>query len=92
DHKEKVLYTGDNLEKPIVYVEDYDIQTYIDTLENYLKYYAEIIVSGHTLYLQNEDILKTIKYLKGLKEGRTFEFQTEYEREIHMENLQTIIK
>ena len=61
DHNEKVLYVGDNLEKPIIYVENADITTYINTLRNYLNYNPKKIVAGHTLDLTKQDIFQTIE-------------------------------
>lgn len=90
DHNERILYVGDNLEKPIIYVEHDDVATYIHTLKHYLTYQPKKIVAGHTLDLQEEDIHKTIDYLQGLSHGRQFSFQSEYERKIHDQNLKTL--
>jgi len=87
DHNEKVLYVGDNLEKPIIYVENSDISTYITTLSNYLNYKPRKIVAGHTLDLTQEDIFHTIDYLKGLSTGKKMYFKSEYTRKIHNQNL-----
>ena len=92
DHNEKVLYAGDNLEKPIIYVENNDIKTYIKSLKNYLNYKPKKIVAGHSLDLKEEDIFSTIEYLKGLSEGRKFTFKTDYERKIHYQNISMINK
>jgi glyoxylase-like metal-dependent hydrolase (beta-lactamase superfamily II) len=92
DHHERILYAGDNLEKPLVYVENADITAYIATLENYLAYKPSTILAGHTLQLTVEDIESTIEYLKGLSEGKKIDFESEYERETHARNLKTINK
>jgi hydroxyacylglutathione hydrolase len=92
DHNERVLYAGDNLEKPIIYVENNDINTYIKSLENYLNYKPKKIVAGHSLDLKEEDIFSTIEYLKGLSEGREFTFKTDYERKIHYQNINMMNK
>lgn len=86
DQDEKILYVGDNLEKPIIYVENYDIELYIKTLKRYLDYKPKNIMAGHTLNLNEEDINNTIKYLKDLKNGNKLQFETEYMKKIHMEN------
>lgn len=86
DHDEKILYVGDNLEKPIIYVENNDIETYIKTLKKYLDYKPKKIMAGHTLDLVEKDIHETIKYLNDLKNGNRLQFETEYMRKIHMEN------
>lgn len=90
DHNEKVLYVGDNLEKPIIYVENEDITTYIHTLKNYLTYKPKKIFAGHTLDLQEEDIYHAIDYLQGISEGKKFSFQSDYERKIHRQNMETL--
>lgn len=90
DHDEKILYVGDNLEKPIIYVESNDIETYIKTLKIYLDYKPKKIMAGHTLNITEEDINETIKYLNDLKNGDKIEFETEYMRKIHEENYNLI--
>lgn len=90
DHNERILYVGDNLEKPIIYVENDDISAYIKTLENYLNYKPKKIAAGHTLNLTEENIFETIEYLNGLSIGKEMHFESEYERKIHYQNLCTI--
>lgn len=92
DKEEEILYVGDNLEKPIVYVENNDVPTYVKTLENYLKYNAKKIFASHTSNLSEKDILTTIKYLKELTEGKEFSFQSEYTRAVHEENMKMVHK
>ncbi|MDP4144017.1 MAG: MBL fold metallo-hydrolase [Bacillota bacterium] len=87
DHEEKILYVGDNLEKPILYVEDKNISQYISTLENYLSYKPKKIVSGHTLYLTEKDLSESIKYLENLSTGKDIYFEDEYCKEIHQQNM-----
>lgn len=90
DHDEKILYVGDNLEKPIIYVENNDIKTYIKTLNKYLDYKPKKIIASHTLNLTEENIHQTIKYLNDLKNGNKIEFENEYMRKIHIENYNLI--
>ncbi|WP_097025963.1 MBL fold metallo-hydrolase [Clostridium peptidivorans] len=92
DHEEKILYVGDNLEKPIIYVESDDVDTYINTLKNYLSYNPKKIVASHTLEITKEDLLNTIKYLKSLQVNEEVKFESEYERKIHKENLKIVHK
>lgn len=92
DREEKVLYVGDNLERPIVYVESEDVSTYVKTLENYLKYNAKKIVASHTSNLSEEDIFNTINYLKDLMEGKKVDFESEYTRTVHKQNMDMIYK
>lgn len=90
DSETKTLYVGDNLEKPIIYVENGDIASYINTLKTYMEYDAERIFAGHTLNLTKKDILDTINYLEALKRGDKIEFNTDYERKIHKDNLKMV--
>lgn len=90
DHEEEILYVGDNLEKPIVYLENGDVEAYIKTLETYISYKPKKIMAGHTLNLNEKDILDTIEYLKGLKDGKRFCFKSEYEERVHRENIKYI--
>ncbi|AGK97210.1 MBL fold metallo-hydrolase [Clostridium pasteurianum] len=92
DYDEKILYVGDNLEKPIIYVEHKDIDTYIQTLNAYLGYKFTKIMAGHTLNLTEKDIYETIKYLNDLKNGNKFEFESKYMRKIHQQNYRFIHK
>lgn len=92
DHNESILYAGDNLEKPIVHVEDADILTYINTLEKYLSYKPRKIVASHTLNLTQEDIFDTIQYLKDLATGKEINFQSEHMKKIHDQNLRIVNK
>jgi hydroxyacylglutathione hydrolase len=90
DQDEKILYVGDNLEKPIIYVENKDIETYTKTLEKYLDYKPNKIIASHTLDLTDENIYQTIKYLSDLENGDIIEFETEYTRKVHAENYNLI--
>jgi len=90
DHHNGILYAGDNLEKPIIYVENKDIEIYIETLEKYLKLKPKKIMAGHTIYLNEEDIFKTIKYLENLRNGSHIQFESEYMTKVHKENYNLI--
>ncbi|AAK79392.1 glyoxylase-like metal-dependent hydrolase (beta-lactamase superfamily II) [Clostridium acetobutylicum] len=90
DHESRILYVGDNLEKPIVYVENSDIDAYMSTLKKYIEYDADKIFAGHTLNLTTEDILDTINYLEALKRGDKLEFDTEHERKVHSDNVNMV--
>lgn len=92
DHDKKILYVGDNLEKPIIYVEHNDVDTYIQTLNTYLTYKSTKIMAGHTLNLTEKDIYETIKYLDDLKNENKFEAKSEYMRKVHQQNYRFIHK
>ena len=67
DSKDNYLYVGDNMEKPKIFVESPDINSYIDTLRKYQKYHSDKIFAGHTLFLNNDDIEHTIVMLSEAK-------------------------
>ena len=67
DSEDNFLYVGDNLERPRVFVESPDIDTYIKTITDYLKYNAKNIFAGHTLDLNEKDIHDTVEYLERFK-------------------------
>ncbi|BBF41825.1 putative cyclase/dehydrase [Lachnospiraceae bacterium KM106-2] len=86
DKEQKVLYVGDNVEKPIVSVEQPDIELYIQTLESYLEMEVSYIVGSHTCILTKEDIKQTIQYLNRLQKGEQVEYESEYMRKVHKRN------
>lgn len=86
DRIENTLIVGDNLEKPIIYVENEDIQQYINTLKDYKKFENSKIFASHALGLNSADIDNTIDYLEGLREKREFNFQDEYVKKVHFSN------
>jgi len=87
DWAEGALYVGDNVETPVVYVEDPDLDTYVETLNHYLSLPTRKIFSSHTLEITNLDIQKTIDYLLMIKDGERVDFETANENRIHLENL-----
>mgnify|MGYP000884136544 FL=1 len=92
DHDDKLLYAGDNLEKPLIYVEDNDLETYIKTLEKYIAFSPKMIMAGHSMGLTGEDLLGAIDYLRRLGAGEEMVFTTEYERSVHENNKRVLSK
>lgn len=90
DHEERILYAGDNLEKPLIYVESPDLAAYIVTLRHYLDLLPQRITAGHTAELTLQDIADTLDYLENLQAGRPVTFECANKRRIHEQNLQTI--
>jgi len=87
DRRTESLYVFDNLERPIVYVEDKDVDRYIATLESYRRLNPKHIHGSHTVNLDDSDITQTIRYLKGLQAGIPRTFETDYETKVHRENM-----
>jgi glyoxylase-like metal-dependent hydrolase (beta-lactamase superfamily II) len=62
--KDKVLFAGDNLERPIPCLMSKNLNQYINTLEGYLNLEAEIIIGGHTGCEDKSLIRHNLDYLK----------------------------
>lgn len=92
DHEEKILYVGDNLEKPLVYVEDNDLVRYINTLKKYIELKPKTMMAGHSMEITSRDILDTIDYLRRLEAGEEMVFATECERTTHESNKRVLNK
>lgn len=90
DQEERILYVGDNLEQPLVYVEDPDLKTYLKTLETYETYRPKLIMAGHSTKLTLDDLRSTIGYLKKLQSGTEIELATKYEQQLHQSNLKVV--
>ena len=90
DKMENTLIVGDNLEKPIVYVENEDLLQYINTLKEYKKFDNAKIFASHTLELETVDIDITIDYLEGLRERKEFNFEDEYVKKVHQSNIKYV--
>lgn len=90
DQEERILYVGDNLEQPLVYVEDPDLKTYLKTLETYETYRPKLIMVGHSTKLTLDDLRSTIGYLKKLQSGTEIELATKYEQQLHQSNLKVV--
>lgn len=67
DIKDRVLFVGDNIEKPIPYVYSTQIDRYIETLKDYLNYTADYIISGHDPIMTDTYLIEqNITYLTKL--------------------------
>jgi glyoxylase-like metal-dependent hydrolase (beta-lactamase superfamily II) len=93
DSIDKVLFVGDNIEFPFPYIRVIEIDKYINTLNAYLDYNIEYLITGHTdLIRGKEKILKVIKqqlnYVKNFKQKRVdLKNLTDTEKLIHYSNL-----
>lgn len=90
DSKNRTLFVGDNLEKPLIYVEDPDIRRYIYTLTGYLDYLPEKIVGSHSLDLSIEDLEEAIEYLRALDGKKYVSFDIPAKQLVHEANLKTL--
>jgi cyclase len=58
DHKDKMLFAGDNIESPIPYINELDFSQYVNTLKEYLKRSAKIVLSGHDEAMHDNNLIK----------------------------------
>jgi glyoxylase-like metal-dependent hydrolase (beta-lactamase superfamily II) len=89
DCVDKVLFVGDNLESPYPYIRILNIETYIETLEEYLTRNAKFIVSGHDDLMKDDQVIKSnLTYLKNLNQNQvdSTKFSKE-QRGIHYSNI-----
>ncbi|UJG43075.1 MAG: MBL fold metallo-hydrolase [Candidatus Heimdallarchaeum endolithica] len=93
DAQDKILFVGDNVEEPFPYINNLDIETYINTLEKYLSFDCKLIITGHDKVLKDKSLVKSnLDYLYSLKLGDVDIFKFTYsEKKIHRMNLQKIL-
>ncbi len=58
DKRDRVLFVGDNIESPIPYINQMNIQEYKATLGGYLQADAKLILSGHDPPQDNLDLVR----------------------------------
>lgn len=81
DHLNNAIYVGDNLELPLISLDESNLLVYIKTLESY-KFNQ--IHASHTLNINQNDVYDTINYLKNIE---TISFTDKLKQSIHLENL-----
>lgn len=87
DLHDKVLFAGDNLERPIPYLMSKNLNQYINTLEGYLNLDTEIIIGGHTGCEDKNLIRHNLDYVKKVLVGDTTEFESGEYAEYHKTNM-----
>ncbi|MFW9918879.1 MAG: MBL fold metallo-hydrolase [Candidatus Thorarchaeota archaeon] len=69
DHKDKVLFVGDNVETDIPYVNSLNFDIYLASLQGYLDKEWVALVTGHDLVQYDDKLVRSnIEYLKQFKE------------------------
>jgi len=89
DHKEKILFVGDNIEFPFPYINFLNLENYCDSLREYLTRNAKIIISGHDEVMFDESLIqKNLQYLETIQskniDRKNF---TKQHRGIHFQNI-----
>jgi glyoxylase-like metal-dependent hydrolase (beta-lactamase superfamily II) len=89
DIVDKVLFVGDNVEAPVPYLYEYNIDVYIKTLEDYLAKDWAYMIAGHDPILTDREL--TTRNLDYLKRWSKWEIDLdeldEHERGHHVMNL-----
>jgi len=68
DHRDKVLFVGDNVEFPFPQINELNSRQYVATLEEYLRRNPVAIVSGHDDVMLNDSLLrKNLDYVKNFQ-------------------------
>lgn len=83
DKKDKVLITGDNLERPIPYLMARSLDTYLKTLQGYLEMDFNVVTGGH-IGLEGEQLIHdNSEYIRLFAEGCAPESEDEEYKYIH---------
>jgi glyoxylase-like metal-dependent hydrolase (beta-lactamase superfamily II) len=68
DETDRVLFVGDNVESPLPYVYNTNIEQYVETLKSYSDIDWKVMIASHDPPLHDKDLLqKNIEYLTNLK-------------------------
>ena len=87
DMQDKVLFAGDNLERPIPFIMSKNLSQYIKTLQDYLNIDAGIIIGGHTGCEDKTLILHNLDYVKRVFTEEAIEIESEEFAQYHNTNL-----
>lgn len=92
DSEERILYGGDNIEKPIPHIQSKDIKSYIETLDNYLKMEIDIVLGGHILVEDKSIIVENKLYLENIYNVIDMQIIDGKYSEIHDNNMKFLNK
>lgn len=87
DKRDKVLFAGDNLERPIPYLMSKDLEQYIHTLQGYLDTDASIIIGGHTDCEDKRIIEHNLDYVRNVLSGENIQIVSKEFEEYHKTNM-----
>lgn len=70
DRKDSILFVGDLVEFPIPYLDYYDLDAFVKTLE-YIKHFpAKIKLSAHSSIVNEDLIERNLSYIKAIQDGQ----------------------
>ncbi|MCE7737848.1 MAG: MBL fold metallo-hydrolase [Candidatus Heimdallarchaeota archaeon] len=89
DHKEKILFVGDNIESPFPYINFLNLENYCNSLREYLTRNAKIIISGHDEVMFDETLIQeNLQYLETIQSRKIDRKNfTKQHRGIHFQNV-----
>ena len=91
DREDQVLFVGDNLEKPIPYLNVAPIDDYLASLRKYTTFQVKSFIPGHGEIATYELLEKNLAYLEEVK---AMEFKlsnySEQQKKIHVSNMRTM--
>lgn len=90
DEREGMLFAGDNLELPLVHIEDLNLDAYERTLQLYLSNKPRHVFASHTTCMGQKDIVDTLDYIGQLKQGREPNLTIPGAQQVHRENIRFI--
>ncbi|HEX7712475.1 MAG TPA: MBL fold metallo-hydrolase [Bacillota bacterium] len=64
---DRIVFVGDNLERPKIYLEEQNVDTYVQTISRYRELENQRIMAGHSLDLSCTDIQANLESLLELK-------------------------
>jgi glyoxylase-like metal-dependent hydrolase (beta-lactamase superfamily II) len=90
DKADKVLYAGDNIERPIPYLSSIQLEKYVDTLKDYLNNEIDIVIGGHTGIEDKTLIEENLEYVSKVLKDEFIEISSKEFEEYHKVNLDFI--
>jgi glyoxylase-like metal-dependent hydrolase (beta-lactamase superfamily II) len=87
DTEQSTLFVGDNIEKPLMFLENKDLNSYLITLEKYIDYQPELIIASHSIDITKEDLTMSINYIKDLISETPISFEDSFVQLIHKKNM-----
>jgi glyoxylase-like metal-dependent hydrolase (beta-lactamase superfamily II) len=88
--QDKVLYAGDNLERPAPFILCKDLHRYVNTLQEYLETDADVVIGGHTGCEDKKLVSDNLEYVKKVLSGEDIESGSEDFNECHKANMKYI--
>lgn len=94
DHREKILFVGDNIESNAPYVNSLDFDTYISTLEDYLTREWTHIIPGHDPVQTDATLIQSnLNYLKHLSKWKVdMNSLTQKGLDVHLYTLSKLVE